>query len=293
MADLSRVLKNWTIVREKLDHRPENKTCFRIFYDIGLAMPWASWSLGCLGQPRIQDVPRSSHFNTLPKKIWVTGTIKIQRTHVADKTKNEVKAEDIQRCIEVLSSLVQDSTPLADMTSESKLAFKAAGQLSRPSRSEHKARRKDLVKVYQRSWQKTIARHVLKPAYGGPAKMRCSKLQHLYKLIRQRLQNKKFHLLEICYVCKTEYSKLHFFYDSMRTPCGDLNYRKRFQSAPLDGQVAIITGSRLKIGYHATLMMLRAGAHVIATTRFPVDSAIRFSKKKIMRFGKIVCKFTV
>jgi NAD(P)-dependent dehydrogenase (short-subunit alcohol dehydrogenase family) len=66
----------------------------------------------------------------------------------------------------------------------------------------------------------------------------------------------------------------------MCTACGDLNYRKRFQSASLEGQVAIITGSRLKIGYHATLMMLRAGAHVVATTRFPVDSAIRFSKEQ-------------
>ena len=41
----------------------------------------------------------------------------------------------------------------------------------------------------------------------------------------------------------------------------------------------MITGSRLKIGYQATLMMLRAGARVIATTRFPVDSALRFSRE--------------
>lgn len=44
-------------------------------------------------------------------------------------------------------------------------------------------------------------------------------------------------------------------------------------------QVALVTGSRLKIGYHITLMMLRAGATVIATTRFPVDSALRFAKE--------------
>ena len=61
--------------------------------------------------------------------------------------------------------------------------------------------------------------------------------------------------------------------------CGDLNYLKRFQRTDLTGQVALITGSRLKIGYHATLMLLRSGASVIATTRFPVDSAIRFAKE--------------
>jgi hypothetical protein len=43
--------------------------------------------------------------------------------------------------------------------------------------------------------------------------------------------------------------------------------------------VAVITGSRFKIGYHITLMLLRGGATVIATTRFPVDSALRFSKE--------------
>ncbi len=61
--------------------------------------------------------------------------------------------------------------------------------------------------------------------------------------------------------------------------CGDFNYHKRFQLTDLTGQVALITGSRLKIGYYATLMMLRSGATVIATTRFPVDSALRFSKE--------------
>ena len=66
----------------------------------------------------------------------------------------------------------------------------------------------------------------------------------------------------------------------MCTECGIFNYAKRFQTADLNGQVAVITGSRLKIGYHITLMLLRGGATVIATTRFPVDSAIRFSKEE-------------
>jgi 3-oxoacyl-ACP reductase-like protein len=79
-----------------------------------------------------------------------------------------------------------------------------------------------------------------------------------------------------CYVCKTPFTKMHHFYDTMCTDCGDFNYAKRFQTADVKGQIAIITGSRLKIGYHITLMLLRGGATVIATTRFPVDSALRF-----------------
>jgi len=61
--------------------------------------------------------------------------------------------------------------------------------------------------------------------------------------------------------------------------CAEFNYVKRFQTASLKGQVALITGARLKIGYQASLMMLRAGAHVIATTRFPIDAALRYSRE--------------
>ncbi len=82
-----------------------------------------------------------------------------------------------------------------------------------------------------------------------------------------------------CYICKREFKRLHFFYDALCPECADFNYHKRFQRADLSGQVALITGSRLKIGYQAALMMLRAGARVIATTRFPVDAALRYAKE--------------
>ncbi|AUX41428.1 oxidoreductase [Sorangium cellulosum] len=83
-----------------------------------------------------------------------------------------------------------------------------------------------------------------------------------------------------CYVCKAEFRKVHFFYDSMCTPCGDFNYTKRSQTAPLDGRVALVTGARVKIGYQAAIMLLRAGARVIVTTRFPHDAARRFSAER-------------
>jgi NAD(P)-dependent dehydrogenase (short-subunit alcohol dehydrogenase family) len=59
--------------------------------------------------------------------------------------------------------------------------------------------------------------------------------------------------------------------------CGDFNYAKRSQTADLSGRVALITGSRVKIGYQAAIMMLRAGCHVICTTRFPKDAARRYA----------------
>jgi NAD(P)-dependent dehydrogenase (short-subunit alcohol dehydrogenase family) len=82
-----------------------------------------------------------------------------------------------------------------------------------------------------------------------------------------------------CYVCKQPFTRVHRYYDSMCIACGDFNYAKREQTADLAGQYALVTGARVKIGYQASLKLLRAGAHVIATTRFPVDAAARYSQE--------------
>ncbi len=80
-----------------------------------------------------------------------------------------------------------------------------------------------------------------------------------------------------CYVCKRKYVSIHPFYDQMCPPCGDFNYAKRSETADLSGRVALLTGGRVKIGYQAGIKLLRAGAHLIVTTRFPRDSAARYS----------------
>ena len=95
----------------------------------------------------------------------------------------------------------------------------------------------------------------------------------------RRTDERELETPRFCYVCKEPYRKLHFFYDSMCLACGDFNYAKRFQTAPLDGRVALVTGGRVKIGYQASLMLLRAGATVIVTTRFPNDSAQRYARE--------------
>jgi len=82
-----------------------------------------------------------------------------------------------------------------------------------------------------------------------------------------------------CYVCKQPFTQVHAFYDSLCVPCGDFNYAKREQTADLSGHYALVTGARVKIGYQAALKLLRAGAHVVVTTRFPVDAASRYAKE--------------
>jgi NAD(P)-dependent dehydrogenase (short-subunit alcohol dehydrogenase family) len=82
-----------------------------------------------------------------------------------------------------------------------------------------------------------------------------------------------------CYVCKQKYSIIHHFYDQMCPSCADFNFSKRTELADLRGRVALLTGGRIKIGYQAGLKLLRAGAHLIVTTRFPHDSARRYSQE--------------
>ena len=82
-----------------------------------------------------------------------------------------------------------------------------------------------------------------------------------------------------CYVCKQDYVELHPFYDQLCRPCGDFNLRKRTETADLTGRVALLTGGRVKIGYQAGIKLLRAGAQLIVTTRFPRDSAARYARE--------------
>ena len=82
-----------------------------------------------------------------------------------------------------------------------------------------------------------------------------------------------------CYVCKEQYSRLHAFYDQLCPDCAAFNFTKRTELADLRGRVALLTGGRVKIGYQAGLKLLRCGAHLIVTTRFPRDSAMRYARE--------------
>ncbi|MDD3374725.1 MAG: SDR family NAD(P)-dependent oxidoreductase [Candidatus Omnitrophica bacterium] len=192
-------------------------------------------------------------------------------------------SEEIANCVSLLEKFVENSEQLALLSEEERiLLLKAAGKLAQPTSDEKLKRKRD---IRQAKRQKIIKKERSARAKTGIRKARESSVF----IAPQQLLESKTHsdhsYSELkshrnCYVCKSEFKRLHFFYDAMCPKCAEFNYQKRFQTAPLNNKVALITGSRLKIGHHATLMMLRAGAKVIATTRFPVDSALRFSKEK-------------
>jgi len=184
--------------------------------------------------------------------------------------------DDVQRCIDTLEKLLQNGGSLDELPREQRVALMAAaGRLSRPDRMEIRKRNR----MIQLSRRKKILNQVKQVR--GLSGIREAREKAVFQApAKVEGQARKLDKPTNCYVCKAEYSELHHFYDSMCLSCAEFNYQKRFQSADLTGQVAVITGARLKIGYHAALMMLRAGARVIVTTRFPVDAAERYAREK-------------
>lgn len=195
---------------------------------------------------------------------------------------NQLDSNQISSCISTLEQLLDNPSAIAQLPEEQRVALlKAAGKLSRPDRDEKKKINKEQNRLKR---LQVIQKERQARAQTGIRKARENQVFIAPNQIETDNRNLSdsdtlLNSPRTCYVCKTEFTKLHHFYDTMCEKCAEFNYQKRFQTANLENQVALITGSRLKIGYHATLMMLRAGATVIATTRFPVDSALRFSKE--------------
>lgn len=72
-----------------------------------------------------------------------------------------------------------------------------------------------------------------------------------------------------CYGCNKVTTVVHRNYIYSCPSCGDRFERYRFMSRPLPDHWAVVTGGRTKLGYQVVLKLLRAGAHVIPTTRQP------------------------
>ncbi|MGW6507073.1 SDR family NAD(P)-dependent oxidoreductase, partial [Streptomyces niveus] len=80
-----------------------------------------------------------------------------------------------------------------------------------------------------------------------------------------------------CYVCKDHYRRIHHFYHRLCPDCARDNLARRGARTDLTGRRALLTGGRVKIGYQLALMLLRDGADLTVTTRFPQDAVRRFA----------------
>jgi NAD(P)-dependent dehydrogenase (short-subunit alcohol dehydrogenase family) len=189
--------------------------------------------------------------------------------------------EDVRRCTELLDAVVRDRSLLAEVPLALRQALLiAAGRMSRPESFQEKR----LVRALRRGRRRRneaedretraatgirMAREAavfVAPSLSLPGEASPEPVRELKKS-------------KSCYVCKAEFTRLHHFYDALCVSCAELNYAKRFQTASLEGRVGLVTGARVKIGFQTALKMLRAGSRVVATTRFPHDAAIRYSRE--------------
>ncbi len=80
-----------------------------------------------------------------------------------------------------------------------------------------------------------------------------------------------------CYICKQKYTTVDAFYHQLCPACAATGHAKRHARTDLRGRRALLTGGRAKIGMHIALLLLRDGADLTVTTRFPRDAVRRFA----------------
>ena len=190
-------------------------------------------------------------------------------------------AADLAACVKVLQAIQADRGHLARLTQEQRRELLTlAGLVAKPER-------RDLVrlaKAFRRAEREAAQRQDRQAI--EQAGLRVQRRNASYAPLwlpppgaQQEQTRPGLLTARSCYVCKQPYTEVHRYYDSMCRPCGDFNYAKREQSADLRGRYALVTGARVKIGFQAALKLLRAGAHVVVATRFPVDAAARYAQE--------------
>jgi NAD(P)-dependent dehydrogenase (short-subunit alcohol dehydrogenase family) len=190
-------------------------------------------------------------------------------------------ADRIDNCSALMEELLQDRGLLAGVSSEQRRRFlMAAGRVSRPSKRE----RRVLTRAH-RKIDKNLRRDA-DQALLNQTGIRKLRENPIFLTPRRAIPDPVGpvpeplgHVSEekVCYVCRTRFTQIHWFYDQMCQECGDFNHAKRTQVADLAGRTALVTGARVKIGYQAAILMLRSGCRVICLTRFPRDAAKRYA----------------
>jgi NAD(P)-dependent dehydrogenase (short-subunit alcohol dehydrogenase family) len=193
----------------------------------------------------------------------------------------------IEAATTLLESLAADRARLLDVPVDERTRFlRAAGEVSRPdavlrrqlvkaTKRRKKSERQERIQEAEAQLQSTGIRSLRRqtvfttPNYALPAGDDQDTVSD--PDFREALEPQH------CYVCKQRFEVLHHFYDQLCPTCAEFNYAKRSELADLTGRVALLTGGRVKIGYQAGIKLLRAGAHLIVTTRFPRDSAARYA----------------
>ncbi|CAG8270249.1 unnamed protein product [Penicillium salamii] len=88
-----------------------------------------------------------------------------------------------------------------------------------------------------------------------------------------------------CYICRYSFTAAdaHELYPSLCRQCGMFNVGCSELSLPnklnLNGKFALITGGRINLGFSTALRLLRCGARVVVSSRYPADAAARYANE--------------
>ena len=192
------------------------------------------------------------------------------------------KTARLAEAIDLLEAVARDPRLLEELNDEPKVRLKqAANRVAHPDRTlrrklrkeelrEHKAAR--VRKTEEQRHETGIRALRRKPVVMTPNYFLAPPAEPV-------TEPREAEELPHCYVCKNRFTVIHHFYDQLCPECAAFNFAKRTELADLRGRVALLTGGRVKIGYQAGLKLLRSGAHLIVTTRFPRDSARRYASE--------------
>ncbi len=193
----------------------------------------------------------------------------------------------VRAAVAALETLVENRVRMTELPNELReRLLTASGRLVRPTPQERRTYNKE------RRRKRARARRSADEAVLDRARIRTQRLELVYPTPEEQAGSESSGTASTppaspgtlaeartCYICKAEFREVHGFYDAMCGDCAELNWRKRNQSADLRGRVALLTGGRVKIGYQTGVKLLRAGARLIVTTRFPRDAAARYLRE--------------
>ncbi|CAD6442046.1 41014952-3011-4eab-a4ca-024b558f3c24 [Sclerotinia trifoliorum] len=87
-----------------------------------------------------------------------------------------------------------------------------------------------------------------------------------------------------CYICHFLITIAHPHYPALCKSCGGFNLASSDLSLPdalnLEGKTALVTGGRINLGFHTALRLLRCGAKVIVSSRYPRDACVKYLAEK-------------
>lgn len=165
-------------------------------------------------------------------------------------------------CIKVLGVLKDDPYAVPDL-------HLIKGLVGKVHRNARKERRQD-SKLQRREDDLSIKKQTYTYNY---------QIGEANKFSLENKESMTLHKPTGCYACGVQYKDIHPFYHRLCPECAAIHLAKRHQSADLNGRVAIVTGGRIKVGFATALKLLRDGATVIVTTRFPNDALLAFSQE--------------